>query len=71
MSFDPYNRPLKIRKSIGTPIPKVGVHLGMWGFIPSHYPTLLGTQNVAPGLHSWPTPLQTLALVVRPRLGLQ
>jgi hypothetical protein len=31
MSFDPCNCSLKIRKSIGTPIPKVGVHLGVWG----------------------------------------
>jgi hypothetical protein len=43
MSFDPYNRYLKIRKAIGTPIPKVGTHLGMWGFIPSHSPALPGT----------------------------
>jgi hypothetical protein len=26
MSFNPYNWPLKIRESIGTPTPKVGVH---------------------------------------------
>jgi hypothetical protein len=31
MSFDPYNRLLKIQKSIKTLIPKVGAHLGMWG----------------------------------------
>ncbi len=42
MNFDPYNRLLKIWESIGTPTPKVGVHLGVWGFIPSHSPTLLG-----------------------------
>ncbi len=35
MNFDPCNRLLKIRKSIRTPIPKVGAHLGVWGFIPS------------------------------------
>jgi len=35
MNFDPYNRPLKIQESIGPPTPKVGVHLGVWGFIPS------------------------------------
>jgi len=40
MSFDPYNRPLKIWKSIETPTPKVGVDLGMWGFIPSPSYTL-------------------------------
>jgi hypothetical protein len=41
ISFDPWNRPLKIRESIGTPIPKVKTHLGVWGFIPSTF------------LHSW------------------
>jgi len=42
MSFDPCNRPLKIWKSIRTPTPKVGAHLGGWGFIPSHFPTFSG-----------------------------
>jgi hypothetical protein len=42
MSFDPCNCPMKIQESIGTPTPKVGTHLGVWGFIPSHAPTLLG-----------------------------
>jgi hypothetical protein len=49
MSFDPYNHPLKIRKSIGTPIPKVGAHLGVWGFIPLHSLALMGAWNVIPG----------------------
>jgi hypothetical protein len=43
MSFDPWNCVLKIQKSIGTPTPKVKTHLGVWGFIPSHSPTLPGT----------------------------
>jgi hypothetical protein len=34
---------LKIRESIETPTPKVGAHLGMWGLIPSHFPTPSGT----------------------------
>jgi hypothetical protein len=42
MGFDHYNRSLKIQESIETIIPKVGIRLGMWGFIPSHCPTLLG-----------------------------
>jgi hypothetical protein len=42
MSFGPCNQPLKIRKSIGIPIPKVGVHLGVQGFIPSHTLALSG-----------------------------
>jgi hypothetical protein len=68
MIFDPCNRPLKIWKSIETPTPKVGAHLGMWGLIPS-YP-LMGAWNVTSRLHSWPTPLPTLALIANPRLGL-
>jgi hypothetical protein len=32
MGFDLYNRSLKIRKSIETPTPKMGVHLGVWRF---------------------------------------
>jgi hypothetical protein len=36
MSFDPFNCSLKIWKSIGTPTPNMGVHLGVWGFFPSH-----------------------------------
>jgi hypothetical protein len=70
MCFDPCNFFLKIQKSIETPIHKVGVHLGVWRFIPSHSPTLPIAWNVTPGLPSWPTTLQTLALVVSPRLGL-
>ncbi len=48
----------------------MGAHLGVWGFTPSHSPTFLGAQDVTPGLPSWPTSLQTLALVASPRLGL-
>jgi len=71
MGFDPCNCYMKIWKSIKTPIPKVGVHLGMWRFMPSHSPTLLGTWNLTPKLHSWPAPSQALALVISPRLGLR
>jgi hypothetical protein len=70
MNFDPCNRPLKIWKSIETPTPKVGIHLGVWGFIPSHFPTFSRAWNVIPELHFWPAPLPTLALVANPRLGL-
>ncbi len=52
MSFDTCNFPPKIRESIRTPTPQVGTHLGVWGFIPSHFPKLLGTWNVIPELHS-------------------
>jgi hypothetical protein len=42
MNFDPCNRLLKIEESIEILIPKVGVHLGVWGFIPSHFFAFLG-----------------------------
>jgi len=42
MSFDPYNYLLKIWKSNETPIPKVGVHLRVCGFIPH---TLLNSRE--------------------------
>jgi len=71
MSFDPCNHPLKIWKSIEIPFPKVGVHLGVWGFIPSHFLTFLGAWNVIPKLHSWRAPLQALVLVTSLRLGLR
>jgi hypothetical protein len=70
MSFDPCNYLLKIWESIRTLIPKMGAHLGVWGFITSDFPRLLGAWNVTPNFHSWPTPLQALALVTSPRLGL-
>ncbi len=44
MSFDPCNCPLKIQESIGTPTPKVGTHLGVWGFISSHSLALPGDE---------------------------
>jgi hypothetical protein len=42
MNFHPSTCSLNIRESIKTPIPKMGIHLGMCGFTPSHSPTLLG-----------------------------
>jgi hypothetical protein len=42
MNFDPCNCLLKVLECIGTPIPKVGAHLGVCEFIPSHFPTFLG-----------------------------
>jgi len=39
MGFDPYNCSLKIWESVMTPTPKVGAHLGVWGFILSQSPT--------------------------------
>jgi len=71
MSWNLWSRSLKIRESIGTPTPKVGAHLRVWKFIPSYSPTLLRTWHVTLGLPSWLAPLQALALVVSPRLGLR
>jgi hypothetical protein len=71
MGFYPCNRPLKIRWSIGTPTPKMGIHLGVWKFIPSHSFALLGTWNETLRFPSWPVTLQALILVLSPTLGLQ
>jgi len=71
MGSDLYNYSLKIQKSIKTPTPKMGVHLGMWRFIPSHSLTFLGAWDVTPGLPSWPATLQALALVASPKLRLR
>jgi hypothetical protein len=71
MVFDPWNCFLKIWKSIETPTPEVGTHLGVWGFIPSHSPTFSRAWDATLGLPFWPAPLQAFALVVSPRLGLR
>jgi hypothetical protein len=71
MSFDPYNYPLKIWESIGTPTPKVGIHLGVWGFIPSHSFAFTGVWKCDSWVHSWPAPLWTVALVVNRKLRLR
>jgi hypothetical protein len=70
INFDTCNCPLKIWESIWTPISKMGVHFGVWEFIPSHSLTFPGAWNVTLGLHFWLAPLQALALVASPRLGL-
>jgi hypothetical protein len=36
MGFDPCNRTMRIWELTMTPIPKVGIPLGVWGSIPSH-----------------------------------
>jgi hypothetical protein len=70
LSFDPCNCSLKIWESTGISTPKVEIPLEVWEFIPSHFPTFLGTFGVTLGLPSWPTTSQTLVLVASPRLGL-
>jgi hypothetical protein len=68
--FDPCNCCLKIWESMGTLTPKMGTHLGVWGFIPSQSPTLLGAWDMMLELPSWPAPLQAFTLVASPRLRL-
>jgi len=46
LRFDASNCSLKFWESTGTPSPKVGVALGVWGFTPSHFLALLGVGDV-------------------------
>jgi hypothetical protein len=70
MSFDPWNRVLKIWESIwdsnsynGSSLRSVKVHSLTLFPLP-------GTCDVTPRSPSWPTTLQPLTSIVRPRLGL-
>ncbi len=78
LSFDPSNCSLKFWQSLWdsnshqlSPTPTMGVHLGVWGFIPSH--SLHSQEHVMwlPGLLLGPQPCNSLALVASPRLGLR
>jgi hypothetical protein len=71
MSFDPCNLLLKIWESIGTPTPKMGAHLGVLGFIPSHFPALSGAWNVIPGLTLGPHLCKPLLWSQAQGVGLQ
>jgi hypothetical protein len=51
MGINFYNCSLEIRKSIKTPTPKVGAHLGVWGFILSLSSTL---ENIRCASHASP-----------------
>jgi hypothetical protein len=57
LGFDPCSYSLKIQESTRTPTPKVEAPLGVWGFIPSHFPSfsgfLLGPQLCKPSPWSW------------------
>jgi hypothetical protein len=70
LSFGPCNHFLKIWESTRTLTPKVEAPLEVWGFIPSHFPTLPGACDVTPELPSWPATLQAFTLVANPRLQL-
>jgi hypothetical protein len=67
LRFDPSNQSLKFRESTETPSPKVGVALGVWGFTPSHFPTLSGVLNVTPGLPFGPHPCNPFCLGHQPK----
>jgi hypothetical protein len=59
MNFDPSNHSLKIQNSIKIPTPKVGVNLGVCGFIPSHFFTFWESKcdsQVAFSIHTFPCP---------------
>jgi hypothetical protein len=70
LSLGPCNHPLKIQESTGISSPKVGVTLGVWGFIPSHFPTFPGACGVTPRLSLSSQSCKPFALVASPRLGL-
>jgi hypothetical protein len=71
IGFDPYNCSMKIQEFTRTLTPKVGAHLGVWRFIPSHFLALPRAWNVTPELFTWLAPLQALVLVASPRLRLR
>ncbi len=71
LSLDPSNCSLKFWESTGTPSPKMGAALGVWGFTPSHFLTLSGVCDVAHGLPLGPHPRNPFALVANPKLGLR
>ncbi len=70
LSFDPSNRSLKFRESTRTSSPKVGVALGVWGFTPSHFPTLPRVCAMILELPFDPHLCNPFALVVSPKLRL-
>jgi hypothetical protein len=70
LSFDHWNCYLKFRESTGTPSPKMGVALGVWGFTPSQFPTLSKVCDVTPELSLGPHPCNLFALVTSPKLRL-
>jgi hypothetical protein len=45
MSFNYYNRLLKVGSPLGLPTPKVGIHLQMWGSFPHTLSYILGSMK--------------------------
>jgi hypothetical protein len=54
LGFDSCNHFLNIWESIMTPTPNMRVHLGVWGFFPSHSFALPGHENATPKLSLGP-----------------
>jgi hypothetical protein len=71
LGFDLDNHSLNIRESTETPTPNMGVHLGVWGFFPSHSFALPEHENATPRFSLGSHPCKPFALVVSPRLGSQ
>jgi len=71
LGFDLRNHSLNIRESTMTLIPNMGVHLGVWGFFPSHSFALSRHENATPELSLGPHPCKFFALVISPKLGSQ
>ncbi len=70
MGFDPYNRTIKIWKSIWDSNSHNGSSLGNVKVHSLTLFTLPGACDVTPGSPSWPATLQPLALVANPSLEL-
>ncbi len=71
MSSDPWNCAMKIRESIRDSNSQHGSSLGSVRVHALTLFALLGVCDVTIGSLSWPAPLQPLALVASPRLGLR
>ncbi len=67
LSFDPSNRSLKFWESIGSPSPKAGVALGVWGFTPGTLSYTLGSPWCDSRASLWPAPLQPFCLGREPK----
>jgi hypothetical protein len=71
LGFDPYNHSLNVWEFTRTLTPNMRVHLGVWGFFPSHSFALLGHKNATLRLSLGPYPCKPFTLVMSPRLRLR
>jgi len=67
LGFDLCNRSLNIRESTRTPIPKMGIHLGVWGFFPHILLHSQGHENATPGLRLGSHPCKIFCLGRKPK----